>query len=77
MNQNKIKCNSILDGRFPPPSEIFSFFIVMNLKVLVDDMVVVVMELEMVALVNMLVVGGHGGGHEGMHPTPERMQPSE
>jgi hypothetical protein len=45
----------------------------MNLKVLVDDMVVVVMELEMVALVNMLVVGGH----EGMHPTPERMQPSE
>ena len=49
----------------------------MNLKVLVDDMVVLVMELEMVALVNMLVVGGHGGGHEGMHPTPERMQPSE
>ena len=51
----------------------------MNLKVLVDDMVVVVMVLEMVALVDMLVVGGHGGGggHEVMHPTPERMQPSE
>jgi hypothetical protein len=50
-----------------------------NLKVLVDDMVVLVMELEMVALVDMLVVGGHGGGgeHEVMHPTPERMQPSE
>ena len=51
----------------------------MNLKVLDDDMVVVVMELEMVALVDTLVVGGHGGGgrHEVMHPTPERMQPSE